>query len=236
MLQPAYPTTKLRAKTADEVAAIVMILNHEIEVPMVPPFRTQSMTPGELAVFEEIFKALEYPIYAHLAPGQRFFDSMQKGVVLAQIYAAEEAAPAHKQKNDQKRDVKNRHRHEDAGDQDHLQRGVTAAKWVGWQMPLASRLLPLINYESAQERSKRTHELVMLDFFSFEVEVNKGELSSTCMYRLLPEGLGLNVPALTHTTTALSGILETQWQVRAQSVGYPIRIHGKGYVTTGRWK
>ncbi|KAE8966829.1 hypothetical protein PR003_g29349 [Phytophthora rubi] len=91
-LQPAELLTQLRERTEDEVKAIVMILNHEIEVPNVPPFLIQSMDPSELACFEDIFMALEYPLYAHLAPGQRFFANMTKGAILAQIYVGVEAA------------------------------------------------------------------------------------------------------------------------------------------------
>ncbi|KAG6594067.1 uncharacterized protein IUM83_19670 [Phytophthora cinnamomi] len=98
-LRPADPTTQLRERTEDETKAIVMILNHEIEVPKVPPFLKRSMDPSELACFADIFMALEYPLYAHLAPGQRFFGNMPKGAILMQIYAGGEAAPA------QKRDI-----------------------------------------------------------------------------------------------------------------------------------
>ncbi|GMF34629.1 unnamed protein product [Phytophthora fragariaefolia] len=84
-LRPAEPTNQFRQRTDDEVKAIVMILNHELEVPHVPPFLAQTMGPGELAVFEDLFMAHEYPLYAHLAPGQRFFANMTKGAILTQI-------------------------------------------------------------------------------------------------------------------------------------------------------
>ncbi|KAE8951250.1 hypothetical protein PR002_g33028, partial [Phytophthora rubi] len=45
-LRPAEPTNQLRQRTDDEVKAIVMILNHELEVPHVPPFLAQTMGPG----------------------------------------------------------------------------------------------------------------------------------------------------------------------------------------------
>ncbi|OWZ13591.1 hypothetical protein PHMEG_00013052 [Phytophthora megakarya] len=68
-LQPVVPTTQLPKRTVDEAAAVAMILNHEIEVPCVPTFLTHSMTAGELVVFEDMFIALEYPVYANLQPG-----------------------------------------------------------------------------------------------------------------------------------------------------------------------
>jgi hypothetical protein len=68
-MKPALPTTKLRQRTTDESKAIVMIVNHEIEVPFVPHFLQLSRTTSELAVLEDIFMALEYQLYAHLAPG-----------------------------------------------------------------------------------------------------------------------------------------------------------------------
>ncbi|KAE9190998.1 hypothetical protein PF005_g19023 [Phytophthora fragariae] len=60
--RPTKPTNQLRQRTDDEVKAIVMILNHELEVPHVPPFLAQTMGPGELAVYEDLFLALEYPL------------------------------------------------------------------------------------------------------------------------------------------------------------------------------
>jgi hypothetical protein len=91
-MEPAIPTLRLRERTPDEAKAIIMILNHEIEIPRVPAFLTQLMTAGELACFEDLFMALEYPLYAHLAPGQRFFNNMSKSAILAQIYVGAEAA------------------------------------------------------------------------------------------------------------------------------------------------
>lgn len=39
---------------------------------------------------------LEYPLYAHITPGQQLFDNMTKGSLLAQIFVGAEAAPEHK--------------------------------------------------------------------------------------------------------------------------------------------
>lgn len=116
-----------------------MILNYEIEIPKVPPFLKQSMGPSELACFANIFMALEYPLYAHLVPGQRFFDNMANGAILMQIYAGGEAAPA------QKRDIEDFKRTVSRVTLDMEARLVkvtfkerqSAARWAGWQMPLA---------------------------------------------------------------------------------------------------
>jgi hypothetical protein len=60
-LQEYTPLTKLRKRTKDETAAILLILNHDIEVPKVPSFLVQSMNPAEMAVFEDLFLGLDYP-------------------------------------------------------------------------------------------------------------------------------------------------------------------------------
>ncbi|KAE9293501.1 hypothetical protein PF008_g24783 [Phytophthora fragariae] len=51
-----------------------------------PSFLEQSMTAEELAIFTDVFMALEYPMYAHLVPGQRFGENMSKAALMAQIY------------------------------------------------------------------------------------------------------------------------------------------------------
>ncbi|KAE9358618.1 hypothetical protein PR003_g1163 [Phytophthora rubi] len=61
-----------RRCTEEEDRALLMILTHELEVPHPPRFLVQTMTGEEIARFIDIFKAIEYPLYAHLAPGQRF--------------------------------------------------------------------------------------------------------------------------------------------------------------------
>ncbi|KAE9182922.1 hypothetical protein PF004_g24099 [Phytophthora fragariae] len=213
-LRPADPTTQLCERTEDETKVIVMILNHEIEVPKVPPFLKQSMDPSELACFADIFMALEYPLYAHLAPGQRFFYNMTKGAILMQIYAGGEAAPA------QKRDIEDFKRTVSRVTLDMEARLVkvtfkgrqSAARWAGWQMPLASKPLTLIDYEGIRERAPVTHELVLLDYVSFEVEVRKGELISRDMYWVLTKKLGLRVQEMTHTATEATGVKAQQWQ------------------------
>ncbi|KAE9138103.1 hypothetical protein PF010_g1050 [Phytophthora fragariae] len=59
-----------RRYTEEEDRALLMILTHELEVPHPPRFLVQTMTGEEIARFIDIFKAIEYPLYAHLAPGQ----------------------------------------------------------------------------------------------------------------------------------------------------------------------
>nr|KAE8948140.1 hypothetical protein PF009_g2272 [Phytophthora fragariae] len=241
-LRPADPTTQLCERTEDETKVIVMILNHEIEVPKVPPFLKQSMDPSELACFADIFMALEYPLYAHLAPGQRFFYNMTKGAILMQIYAGGEAAPA------QKRDIEDFKRTVSRVTLDMEARLVkvtfkgrqSAARWAGWQMPLASKPLTLIDYEGIRERAPVTHELVLLDYVSFEVEVRKGELISRDMYWVLTKKLGLRVQEMTHTATEATGVKAQQWQVRIHASTCPDILKQKSTNTppssAERWK
>ncbi|KAF1792389.1 hypothetical protein GQ600_7134 [Phytophthora cactorum] len=73
---------QLRTRSPDEDKAIQMILNHELE----------SMTALELAFFTDLFMAIEYPLYAHLAPGQKFGANMSQYTLFAQIQMGAEAA------------------------------------------------------------------------------------------------------------------------------------------------
>jgi hypothetical protein len=234
-MQPATPTSKLRARTADETAALLMILNHEIEVPLVPPFLVQSMEPGELAVFEDLFKALEYSIYAHIAPGQRFFSNMTMAAILAQIHCGAEAAPAHQLKIDQfKRELSRISMDMRKRVLKVTFKGRTAAaQWAGWQVPLASTLLTLGDYDMIRERATRTDELIMLDYYSFAVEARSGAVTSRDMYKMLAERLGLKVQAMHHTTSPTLGMQYMQWQVRVCATECPACIDDKGYIVMG---
>jgi hypothetical protein len=233
-LEPAVPTMRLRERTADEAAAILMIFNHEIEIPRVRIFLTQSMTAGELACFEDMFMALEYPLYAHLAPGQRFFDNMTKSALLAQLHVGAEAAI---QKTEllafksglsritldmATRVVKVTFKGE-----------LSAARWIDWQMPLAGRALRLHDYESVRERARTTYELVDLDYYSLVVEVHIGSLTSRDVFWIMTTALGLTVQAMTLASSGDNGIKEQQWNVRLQAPGCPQKLTKVGYLKVG---
>jgi hypothetical protein len=234
-LQVVTVTTKLRKRTADEKKALVMILNHEIEVPTIPPFLRLSMTPGELAVFEDIFMALEYPLYAHLEPGQRFYDNLTSNVVVEQISGGPEAAAAHTREIEEFKGDLARISLDNAARTVKVtfKNKAKAVKWVGWLMPLGNRTLPLVDYEMIRERAKRTHELVMLDYYSFTIEVRTGEMSSRGMYELLTSSLGLQVQELEHSASPTTGLMERQWRVRVHSHGCPPGLRAKSHVVQG---
>jgi hypothetical protein len=80
-----------------------------------------------------------------------------------------------------------------------------ARKWVGWTVPLPNRALLLVEYDTIQKRAKQTHELVMMVYYSFVVEVHNGEMPSR---ELLELGMGLDVQALDHTVLPGGGIQE----------------------------
>lgn len=91
-------------------------------------------------------------------------------------------------------------------------------------MPLASRLLTRIDYRSKRERADVTNELVMLDFYTFEVEVRKGAMMSRDMYWLLSSALGLRVQAMTHPMAEATGIKEQQWSMRIHAKACPEQL------------
>lgn len=96
-MRPVERVLELRQRTTEEDRALVMILTHELELARPPAFLIQSMDAEELAVFTDLFHAIEYPLYAHLAPGQRFGEDMSREALLRYVSAGREAAPQHKQ-------------------------------------------------------------------------------------------------------------------------------------------
>jgi len=59
--------------------------------------------------------------------------------------------------------------------------------------------------KSVQERANQTHELVMLDYYSFVVEAHKGAFSSREMLALLKTDMGTHMQAMEHTVLAAGG-------------------------------
>ncbi|EEY60105.1 uncharacterized protein PITG_12421 [Phytophthora infestans T30-4] len=109
-----------------------MIMNHALEIPRPPTFLVQTMDAEELAVSTDLFPAMEYPLYKCLAPGQKFEKDMPREMMLRFIKAGEKAAPKQKQE--------------------------AASKWIGWNMPFGSKLLPITDYKGQRERVRKTHE------------------------------------------------------------------------------
>lgn len=80
-MRPVKETLKLRQRTAEEDKAIILIPNHELEVLFPPRFLVQSINSRELACFTDIFMAIEYSLYVHLAPGQKFNPNLSKQAI-----------------------------------------------------------------------------------------------------------------------------------------------------------
>lgn len=57
-----------------------------------------------------------------------------------------------------------------------------ASKWIGWNMPFGSKLLPLTDYKGQRERAKKTHEAIAMIFYEFTMAVRRGAVSSRDMH------------------------------------------------------
>ncbi|EGZ09066.1 hypothetical protein PHYSODRAFT_412822, partial [Phytophthora sojae] len=191
-----------------------MILNHEIEVPAPPYFLVQSMTASELSCFTDIFLAIEYPLYAHLAPGQRFGEHMTKQAIMAQIYVGAEAAAAQKQEiADFKQSISRITLDMTAKVISATFKGrLSAARWVNWKLPLASKLLTLVD-EQQREAARTTNAIVKLDYYTFSITIRRGVTTSQAMYWILATEMNLDVHSMTHPVTESTGLNDKQWTV-----------------------
>ncbi|KAE8975077.1 hypothetical protein PR001_g25814 [Phytophthora rubi] len=213
--RPVERVVELRGRTADEDRALIMILNHELELARPPTFLIQSMDAEELAVFTDLFHAIEYPLYAHLAPGQRFDNDMACESILRMVHAGREAAPQHKQEILEFKAAMSRIL------LDAETRLITvtfkgkqsAARWIGWKMPFAAKLLPLVDYKQQREEAKKTHALVQIDFYEFSVAVRRGTMNSRDFCWLLTKGLGLEVQEMKHPEASTLGVNDKEWIV-----------------------
>ncbi|GMF45883.1 unnamed protein product [Phytophthora fragariaefolia] len=181
------------------------------------------MTCTELAYFTDIFLAIEYPPYVHLVPGQQFGPNMSRHAIMRHIYAGPEAAPNHKQEAEEFKEAFSRI----ALNADtrvvtvRFKGRQSAAKWVNWRLPLASKLLTLVDYDGQRERARTTHELMRLDYYDFTVAVRKGEVTSRDMHWILAHELGLQVQEMTHPDASPKGLNDKEWRVTVEGEQYP---------------
>ncbi|KAG2999766.1 hypothetical protein PC128_g22445 [Phytophthora cactorum] len=131
-----------------------------------------------LAVFQDIVKTIEYPLYAHLDPGQRFGANLSRSALLALIHMGEEFKVTLSRIT-----------------LDTVARVLTVtfkgkkttAWWVNWRLPLARRLLTLRDYERQRDTTKVTYELVKLDYYRFTISVKKKRKHGHVQRRLLDD-------------------------------------------------
>ncbi|OWZ17711.1 LOW QUALITY PROTEIN: hypothetical protein PHMEG_0008311 [Phytophthora megakarya] len=157
------------------------------------------MDAYELACFTDMMLAIEYPLYAHLAP--RAPENVSKAAILAQIAVGEEATVAQKLETDIfKRTIS----WITVGKDTRVititfKEKLEAKRWVNWKMPIANRLLTLVDYEAQKDKARETYEVVKLDYYSLTLAARKGPFSSRYMYCLLTDSLGLHVQTLNHS-------------------------------------
>lgn len=234
-MKPAEPVRELRERTEEENQALVMILNHQLEVPVPPRFLVLSMTVVELAAFTDIFMALEYPLYAHLAPGQRYGTGLGKQSIMQMIQVGAEAALPQKQEIAEFKAAIARI------EIDPERRLVivtfkgkrSAQKWVGWKMPMGMRMLPLRDYEQQREEAQRSNKLVPLDLYTFTAAVRKGALTSADMFWLLTVRLDLEVKTMAHVEIEGAGINDKQWTVTIAASACPVEMRQMVYIMIG---
>eukprot|EP00644_Phytophthora_capsici_P004948 jgi/Phyca11/96586/e_gw1.1.1708.1 len=184
-----------------------MILKQEIEVANPPNFLLQSMDAEEMAILTDLIHSLEYPLYAHIAPGQKFSNGLSREALLRLVTAGPEAALQHTQEVQQ-----------------------TAEKWINWKMPFASKFLQLIDYKAQRERATLTNELVLLDYYEFTVAVRRGTMTSTDMFWTLEGGLDLRVKELRQQSTADGGRNDLEWTVLVEGGAYPAKLRDVAYI------
>ncbi|KAF1782962.1 hypothetical protein GQ600_15074 [Phytophthora cactorum] len=102
------------------------------------------MTAYELAVSTDIFKVIEYQLYAHLATGQRLGANLSRSAFLSLICMGDEAAATQRREI---ADVKARSRGK-----------RTVTRWVNWRLPLARQMLKLHDYKQQREAVKLSLE------------------------------------------------------------------------------
>ncbi|KAG2805982.1 hypothetical protein PC111_g17577 [Phytophthora cactorum] len=227
-LQPAKSLTKLRERTVDENAALLLILNHDIEVPRPPDFLLQSMDAEAYATFADIFHSIEYPLYAHLAPGQKFGNDLTREFILRLIAVGAEAAP--QQLQEILDFISDLSRMELDGERRLLtvtfKGRRTAASWVDWKPPFASRTLTLVDCKAEAEKAKESYETVDMDFYHFKATVRRGVVKATDMHWLMSKKLGPKIQEMKLPDDGECGLNHREWrQPEKLSLPKDLEIH-----------
>ncbi|KAG1709927.1 hypothetical protein DVH05_016941 [Phytophthora capsici] len=231
----AKPVTRvsiLRQRTAEEDHILEMILKQEIEVANPPNFLLQSMDAEEMAILTDLIHSLEYPLYAHIAPGQKFSNGLSREALLRLVTAGPEAALQHTQEVQQfKKEIARINLDLETRVITVTFKGKrTAEKWINWKMPFASKFLQLIDYKAQRERATLTNELVLLDYYEFTVAVRRGTMTSTDMFWTLEGGLDLRVKELRQQSTADGGRNDLEWTVLVEGGAYPAKLRDVAYI------
>ncbi|KAG1712695.1 hypothetical protein DVH05_000435 [Phytophthora capsici] len=234
-MKKAEPIRVLRDMTDEEKQAIEMILHHQLEVPIPPRFLIQIMDARELAAFTDLFMAIEYPLYAHLLPGQRFGPNMSIQAILQHMNMGAEAAyPQKMQIMEFKRDISRAEINTETRVVKVTFKGKnTAMKWVGWGMPLGMRMLKLVDYETQREEAKTNNALIHMDFYRFTIAAKRGCPTSSDLYWILSQKIGVRVQALAHVETGDGNVNDKQWNVSIKAEACPANLRRVSSMVVG---
>jgi hypothetical protein len=204
-LQECETGETTRAPTSDEIKAIDLVLQQRIELPHPPLFIRQIMDIEEQAHFAHIFQTMEYPLYAHLDPGQFLQSEISPKVLFALIQVDDAASKEQQLQVASFKDSTSR------VTLDSETRILTfwfgsktrARSWAGWRVPVATRTLLLHDYRALEDVPEEKRPVTRFTSFRFQVECKSGEMSPLSMQHLLCNELQLPVVQLSHPQLAL---------------------------------
>ncbi|EEY60380.1 uncharacterized protein PITG_12790 [Phytophthora infestans T30-4] len=110
----------------------------------------------------------------------------------------------------------------------------TAMKWVGWGMPLGMRMLKLVDYETQREEAKANNALLHMDFYRFTIAAKRGCPTSSDLYWILSQKIGVRVQALAHVETGDGNVNDKQWNVSIKAEACPANLRRVSSMVRGK--
>ncbi|KAF1788454.1 hypothetical protein GQ600_1804 [Phytophthora cactorum] len=147
------------------------------------------------ATFADIFHSIEYPLYAHLAPGQKFGNDLTREFILRLIAVGAEAAPQQLQ--------------EILDFISDLSRMET---------------LTLVDCKAEAEKAKESYETVDMDFYHFKATVRRGVVKATDMHWLMSKKLGPKIQEMKLPDDGECGLNHREWRVRVHGAECPKKL------------
>jgi hypothetical protein len=220
---PMETALDLRPITPDEAEAIDLILAGELIVPYPPLFLNRIYNGRELAAFQDLFQQLEYPLMAHLEPGQVLSATISHFGMLKLMETGSAACTelADKAREFRKSVARIVYTSKTRTISFYFRGKRAAETWSGWKVPFMGRFLPLFDYKTlttAKDHDGRRNH-VRLGMYSATMVIRGKPLDSWAVFHLTQDLLGLHCFKVIPVKTDEGDIEQHKWRIHLVSEG-----------------
>uniref|UniRef100_K3WCN0 Uncharacterized protein n=1 Tax=Globisporangium ultimum (strain ATCC 200006 / CBS 805.95 / DAOM BR144) TaxID=431595 RepID=K3WCN0_GLOUD len=235
---PMETAAELRPLTSEEAEAIDLILAGKLVVLRPPPFLNRVYARREPAAFNVLFRQLEYPLTAHLEPGQVLSDTISHHGLLKLMDTGAAACSelTGKMTELRKNVARITYQVKPRTLNFHFRRKRAAELWKEWKVPFMGRFLPLFDYKestAAVSAYDNMKNLIRLGTYEVTMIVRGTSLDMAEIFHLSQDLLELDCYKVTEVVTEQGDVEHNKWQVHLRSEGSPVILEDYTHI---RWK